>query len=299
VVTGGAGFVGSHVAAYLAEGGFKVVAVDNLERASAVRRLEEVGVPLVVGDVRSVDLPPADVVVHAAAYINVEESWERPYDYMWNNAAATARVAKQCAKTGARLIYISSAAVYGEPQHLPIDENHPTKPLSPYGLSKLAGEQMAQMLAPGAAVLRLFNVYGPGQTGTYAGVITKFVERAKRGLPPVIYGDGTQTRDFIHVADVAQFVEVVLDRGAAGVFNVGTGRAVSIRELAAIVMRLAGLNGEPLYAPPRPGDIKHSAADVTKAKALGWQPQIPLEEGLRRLLIYYEYEIDLNASRYF
>jgi UDP-glucose 4-epimerase len=283
VVTGGAGFVGSHVAAHLAERGFRVVAVDNLERASAVKRLEEVGVPLVVGDVRHVDLPPADVVVHAAAYINVEESWERPYDYMWNNAAATARVTKRCAETGARLVYISSAAVYGEPQRLPIDESHPTKPLSPYGLSKLAGEHVAQMLAPGAAVLRLFNVYGPGQTGTYAGVVSKFVERAKRGLPPVIYGDGTQTRDFIHVADVARLVEVVLDRGAAGVFNVGTGRAVSIRELAAIVMRLAGLGGEPLYGPPRPGDIKHSAAEVSKARALGWEPQMPLEEGLRRL----------------
>jgi UDP-glucose 4-epimerase len=283
VVTGGAGFVGSHVAVYLVERGFRVVAVDSLERASAVRRLEEVGVTLIVGDVRSVDLPPSDAVVHAAAYISVDESWERPYDYMWNNAAATARVAKQCAETGARLVYISSAAVYGEPQRLPIDENHPTKPLSPYGLSKLAGEQVAQMLAPGAAVLRLFNVYGPGQTGPYAGVVSKFIERAKGGLPPVIYGDGTQTRDFVHVADVAQFVEVVLDRGAAGVFNVGTGRAVSIRELATIVMRLAGLSGEPLYAPPRPGDIKHSAADVTKAKLLGWQPQIPLEEGLREL----------------
>jgi UDP-glucose 4-epimerase len=282
VVTGGAGFVGSHVAAYLAERGFRVVAVDSLERASAVRRLEEVGVPLVVGDVRRVDLPPADAVVDAA-YISVEESWERPYDYMWNNAAATARVAKQCAETGARLIYISSAAVYGEPQHLPIDENHPTKPLSPYGLSKLAGEQVAQMLAPGAAILRLFNVYGPGQTGPYAGVITKFVERAKRGLPPVIYGDGTQTRDFIHVADIASFVEVILDRGAAGVYNVGTGSAVSTRELAAIVMRLAGLGGEPAYAPPRPGDIKHSAADVSKARALGWEPRVSVEEGLRRL----------------
>jgi UDP-glucose 4-epimerase len=271
------------VAAYLVERGFRVVAVDSLERASAVKRLEEAGVSLIVGDVRSVDLPPAEAVVHAAAYINVEESWERPYEYMWNNAAATARVAKRCAETGARLVYISSAAVYGEPQRLPIDENHPTKPLSPYGLSKLAGEQVAQMLAPGAAVLRLFNVYGPGQTGPYAGVVSKFIERAKGGLPPVIYGDGTQTRDFVHVADVAQFVEIVLNRGATGVYNVGTGRAVSIRELAAIVMRLAGLSGEPLYAPPRPGDIKHSVADVSKAKSLGWQPQIPLEEGLREL----------------
>ncbi|MFP3200291.1 MAG: SDR family NAD(P)-dependent oxidoreductase [Thermoproteus sp.] len=283
VITGGAGFIGSHVAVRLAERGFKVVAVDNLERASAVKRLEEAGVPLVAGDVRSVDLPPADAVVHAAAYISVDESWERPYEYMWNNAAATARVAKQCADRGARLIYISSAAVYGEPQRLPIDEGHPARPLSPYGLSKLAGEQIAQMLAPGAAALRLFNVYGPGQTGPYAGVITKFIERAKRGLPPVIYGDGTQTRDFIHVADVARFVEAVLDRGAAGVFNVGTGRAVSIRELAAAVMRLAGLGGEPAYAPPRPGDIKHSVADVSKARALGWEPRVSVEEGLRGL----------------
>jgi UDP-glucose 4-epimerase len=136
VITSGAGFVGSHVAAFLVERGFRVVVVDSLERASAVRRLEEVGVPLVVGDVRFVDLPPAEAVVHAAAYINVEESWERPYEYMWNNAATTARVAKRCAKTSTRLIYISSAAVYGEPQHLPINENHPTRPLSPYGLSK-------------------------------------------------------------------------------------------------------------------------------------------------------------------
>lgn len=283
VVTGGAGFIGSHVAAHLAERGFKVVAVDNLERASAVKRLEEAGVPLVAGDVRSVDLPPADAVVHAAAYISVDESWERPYEYMWNNAAATARVAKQCADRGARLIYISSAAVYGEPQRLPIDEGHPARPLSPYGLSKLAGEQIVQMLAPGAAALRLFNVYGPGQTGPYAGVITRFIERAKRGLPPVIYGDGTQTRDFIHVGDVARFVEAVLDRGAAGVFNVGTGRAVSIRELAAAVMRLAGLGGEPAYAPPRPGDIRHSVADVSKARALGWEPRVSVEEGLRGL----------------
>ena len=283
VVTGGAGFVGSHVAAHLAGRGFRVVAVDSLERASAVKRLEEAGVPLVVGDLRRVDLPPADAVVHAAAYISVEESWERPYEYMWNNAATTARVAVQCAARGARLVYISSAAVYGEPVRLPISEDHPTRPLSPYGLSKLAGERVVEMLVPGAAVLRLFNVYGPGQTGPYAGVITKFLERARRGLPPVIYGDGEQTRDFVHVGDVARFVETVLERGASGVFNVGTGRAVSVRELAGLVMRLAGLNGEPAYAPPRPGDIKHSVADITKARSLGWEPRVGIEEGLRGL----------------
>jgi len=283
VVTGGAGFIGSHIAVYLKERGFKTVAVDSLERASGVERLERAGVPLIKGDVRSADLPHADAVIHAAAYISVEESWERPYEYMWNNVAATAKVAKQCADMGAHLIYISSAAVYGEPQRIPTSEDHPTRPLSPYGLSKLAGEQVAQMLAPKTAVLRLFNVYGPSQTGLYAGVIAKFLERAKRGLPPVVFGDGGQTRDFIHVSDVVRFVEVVLERGVAGVFNVGTGRAASIRELADLVIRLARLDGGPVYAPPRPGDIKHSVADITRARRLGWEPRVRIEEGLREL----------------
>jgi UDP-glucose 4-epimerase len=173
LVTGGAGFIGSHVAAHLAGRGFRVVAVDSLERGSGVGRLESAGVPLIRADVRFADLPRADVVVHAAAYISVEESWERPYEYLWNNAAATARVAKLCAEWGARLVYISSAAVYGDPVRLPISEDHPTRPLSPYGLSKLVGEQVASMLLRDLAVLRLFNVYGPGQTGPYAGVISK------------------------------------------------------------------------------------------------------------------------------
>jgi len=283
VVTGGAGFIGSHIAAYLRERGFETVAVDSLERASGVERLERAGVPLIKGDVRFTDLPLADAVVHAAAYISVDESWERPYEYMWNNAAATARVAKRCANMGAHLIYISSAAVYGEPQRIPISEDHPTRPLSPYGLSKLAGEQIAQMLTPRVAVLRLFNVYGPGQTGPYAGVVTRFLERAREGLPPVIFGDGGQTRDFVHVSDVVKFTEIVVERGATGVFNVGTGRAVSIRELAYMVMKIAGLDGKPVYAPPRPGDVRHSVADITRARGLGWEPRVRIEDGIKSL----------------
>jgi UDP-glucose 4-epimerase len=283
LVTGGAGFIGSHVAIYLAERGYGVVAVDNMERAKAAEELRRRGIPLLVADVRSDDLPQADAVVHAAAYIDVEESWEKPYDYMWNNAAATARVAKRCAATGAHLIYFSSAAVYGDPQYIPIDEGHPTRPLSPYGLSKLAGEEAAKMLTERLTVLRLFNVYGPGQSGPYAGVITKFMQRAKRGQPPVIYGDGQQTRDFIHVDDVARMVSIALEREAYGIYNVGTGRATSIRELARLVMELAGIGGEPIYAPPRPRDIKHSRADITKALGLGWRPQIELAKGLEAL----------------
>ncbi|MGC9050869.1 NAD-dependent epimerase/dehydratase family protein [Pyrobaculum sp.] len=283
-VTGGAGFIGSHIAVHLARLGYRVVAVDSLERATGFERLEEAGVPLVRADLRHDDLPDADVVVHAAAYIDVAESWERPYEYMWNNAAVTAKVAKRAAERGAHLIYISSAAVYGEPEYLPIDERHPTKPKSPYGLSKLVGEQIAEMLTKKLTVARLFNVYGPGQSGPYSGVITKFIQRAKQGKPPVIFGDGEQTRDFIHVEDVARFVAVTVEKGATGVYNVGTGIAVSIRKLADIVMKIFKIEGTVRYAPPRPGDIKHSVAEISRAFSLGWKPQIALEDGLRKLI---------------
>lgn len=135
-----------------------------------------------------------------------------------------------------------------------------------------------------AAVVRPFNIYGPGQTGPYAGVITKFVERAKRRDPPVIFGDGTQTRDFIHVRDVAEFIKTLLERKAEGIYNVGSGQSISIIELARLVMRLAGLDGDPIYAAPRLGDIKHSRADIRKATSLGWRPQVTLEQGLKELL---------------
>lgn len=283
VITGGAGFIGSHVASYLASRGYKVIAVDSLERATGLRRLEEAGVPLIKADLRYSDLPDADAVIHAAAYINVGESWEKPYDYLWNNAAVTAKVAKQAAERGAHLIYISSAAVYGEPQYLPIDEKHPTYPQSPYGLSKLVGEQIAAMLTKKLTILRLFNVYGPCQTGPYAGVITRFLERARMGLPPEIYGDGKQTRDFIYINDVTSAVATILEKNAVGIFNIGTGRAVSITELAYMVIRLAGLSNRPIYAPPRPGDIKHSVANINKIKSLGWEPQTTIEEGLKKL----------------
>ncbi|MEM4021470.1 MAG: NAD-dependent epimerase/dehydratase family protein [Nitrososphaerota archaeon] len=286
VITGGAGFIGSHVAAHLKTRGFDVVAVDSLERASGLGRLRATEVPLVVADLRRDELPRGDAIVHAAAYISVDESWEKPYEYMWNNAAVTAKVGKEALRMGAFLVYLSSAAVYGNPVYTPIDEEHPTRPTSPYGLSKLAGEEALALLQSAGlkyAAARLFNVYGPGQTGPYAGVITKFIERARAGLPPVIFGSGEQTRDFIHVLDVALFIETLVEKGAQGVFNVGTGRAVSIKELARVVMKLAGIGGEPIYASPRPGDIAHSVANIKKARGLGWEPKITLEEGLAQL----------------
>lgn len=294
LVTGGAGFIGGHVAVFLSEKGYEVTALDNLERPSrsSLERLREAGVPLLVSDLREeASCSGFDVVVHAAAYIDVAESVEKPAEYFENNVVATAKLAKACAESGVKLfVFLSSAAVYGEPAYLPVREDHPARPISPYGLSKLAAEQVLELFnrVYGLSYLtfRLFNVYGPGQSAAYAGVIAKFVERAARGLPPVIFGDGEQTRDFIHVRDVARALLRALEREVKNeVFNIASGKPTSILELARLVLKLAGLRAEPVFEKPRPGDIKHSYADITKARQLlGFQPAVSLEEGLSELL---------------
>jgi UDP-glucose 4-epimerase len=289
--------LGHNLAINLKNKGFEVRALNSLERSTglAVKKLEEAGVPVTktgvtsMNDVKNV-LKSVDVVVHAAAYTDVAESMENPSLYFDKNVLGTVSVAEASLKTGVGLfIYLSSAAVYGDPVRLPVDENHPTDPLSPYGLSKLMGEEVARFfsrLGLKHVVLRLFNVYGLGQNAAYAGVITRFMERARKGLPSLVYGDGEQTRDFIHVEDVAQAVELAITtRCLNQVFNIGTGKPVRIRDLAVLVMRLHGVEGEPVYAAKRPGDIKHSYADVSKARILlGFEPRIGLEEGLKKLM---------------
>jgi len=297
LITGGAGFIGHNLAIRLKNNGFEVSILDSLERSTgfAVERLKEESIPVVRAGVKSADvvknaLKGVDTVVHAAAYTDVAESMEKPSLYLDNNALGTALVAEASLKTGVGLlIYLSSAAVYGDPVRLPVDENHPTNPLSPYGLSKLMGEDIVKFfsrLGLKYVVLRLFNVYGPGQNVAYAGVITRFLERVLKGLPPVVYGDGEQTRDFIHVDEVSEAVELAIRAQRFNeVFNIGSGSPVRISDLARLVMRLHGVEGEPVYAEQRPGDIKHSYADIGKAKnLLGFKPRIWLEEGLKKLL---------------
>ncbi|MGC9107430.1 MAG: NAD-dependent epimerase/dehydratase family protein, partial [Infirmifilum sp.] len=224
LITGGAGFIGHNVALILKGKGYDVIVLDSLERSTtfALQRLSSSDVPLIRGDIRNVALlkklvSKGDIVVHAAAYISVEESMKNPEVYIDNNVMGSLAVAKVCLEAGASMIYISSAAVYGEPVKLPIDEAHPTKPISPYGLSKLFGEQILELLARQGlryTVLRLFNVYGPGQSSAYAGVISRFIEQALESQRLIIYGDGLQTRDFVHVYDVAQAVELALEKEA-------------------------------------------------------------------------------------
>ncbi len=299
VITGGAGFIGCNLAVFLRGRGYEVVCLDNFSRASenAVGTLEKLGVNLVKGDVRDYKVTSevargCDVVVHAAALIDAEESVKKPLLYLENNALGTAVVAKVCVDLAIpRLVYLSSAAVYGEPARLPVSESHPLNPVSPYGLSKLMGERVikhfSSLYGLRYVILRLFNVYGFRQHGgSYSGVIARFVERVRRGKPPIIYGDGRQTRDFIHVRDVCRVVEKVLKTEYVNeVFNVGFGKPVKIEDLARLILRLSGLNLEPVHVPPRPGDVRHSYADITKARQLlGFKPKIDLEEGVKELL---------------
>jgi UDP-glucose 4-epimerase len=301
LVTGATGFIGSHLCLRLLDLGMEVHGLDDLSRGSLKRAkiLKNSGMSLHKADVRDWatvhevlhEVKP-DAVIHLAALISVEESIRMPELYMEVNAEGTRNIVRAASNVGSgRLIYASSAAVYGNPIRLPIAEDHPTSPLSPYGLSKLMGERYVTSEFIGRekpVILRIFNVYGPGQNPEYAGVITKFMERLSQGDPPIIFGDGEQTRDFIHVDDVVEAFIRSLDTplNETAVLNVGSGRPFKIIELARMMIRLYGLNVEPIHVPPRPGDVRGSYADISLAKRLlGWNPKISLEEGLRRLIV--------------
>jgi len=281
VVTGCAGFIGYHVARHLLERGHRVIGIDNLSRGKPERleELESLGARCEKKDILSVDCLEGDAVVHAAALISVEESWMKPLLYHEVNATGTLKLLLASAGRVRRFIYISSAAVYGDPVRLPIDEEHPTRPISPYGASKLAGECYARAFSTRieVVILRLFNSYGIGQNPEYSGVISRFLERALSGKPLVVHGDGLQTRDFVHVRDVARAVEWALT-AEPGTYNIASGRPTRIIDLAKMIAGWFGVGI--VHGPPREGDIRQSYAS-TKAD---WRPSISLEEGLRELV---------------
>jgi UDP-glucose 4-epimerase len=298
-ITGGAGFIGSNLALFLKRLGYEVTCIDNLSRSLEynVRRLSLENIPIHVSDVRDFEklvglIRGCDIVVHTAALIDVEESLKDPISYFENNAVGTAVVSKACVSANVeRLVYISSAAVYGEPQKVPVEEIHPRNPMSPYGLSKLFGENIVELYSKVYRLkyvnLRLFNVFGPGQgSGGYAGVIAYFVYNVNWGQKPTVYGDGLQTRDFIHVNDVCHAIECSFKTEYVNeTYNIGSGSETKIVDLAKKIMYLANVEGEPSFAPQRAGDVRFSCADISKAKKLlGFYPKISLDDGLKTLL---------------
>jgi UDP-glucose 4-epimerase len=302
LVTGGAGFIGSHLVDRLVKCGNNVRVIDNLSTGNLSNiegHIKGGKVDFIKGDINNFEtvkkaVKDCDAIAHLAAIISVPFSMKNPKLTCETNIGGTLNLLSKAAEEGVRkFVFISSCAVYGDPKYLPVDEVHPTNPLSPYAESKLLGERYClgfherQLLK--SVVFRLFNVYGQRQgLNEYSGVITKFLGQMRQGLPLVIYGDGSQTRDFVHVSSVVEVVHSALEGSKADgeIFNIGTGKSVSIKELAQTLLDSAHSNVDISYAPSRSGDIKFSYANNSKAKRLlGLKTEVSLSDGLQDLLI--------------
>ena len=287
LVTGGAGFIGSRVAARLLAEGREVVVLDDL--STGARERVPAGATLVVGDVRDAAAceraaAGCEGVVHLAAKVSVRRSLDEFLPDAETNVLGTLRVLSAArAARARRLVYASSMAVYADsPSADPLPESHPVVPLSPYGVSKLAGEQYALVVGPdsgiGSVALRYFNAYGPGQTFTpYVGVVTIFVNRCLRGERPVVFGDGEQRRDFVHVDDLAAATCLALDADVSGeAINVGTGHATSVNDVAREIARRLAPGIAIDRGPAVPGELRNAVADIAKARRLlGYAPTRP------------------------
>ncbi|MFA4700951.1 SDR family oxidoreductase [Pyrococcus kukulkanii] len=298
IVTGGAGFIGSHIAETLAEDN-DVVVIDNLY-SGKIENVPE-NVKFINADVRDFEaiadiIREADYVFHEAAQISVDESVKDPVFTEEVNVIGTLNVLMALAEGNGKLIFASSAAVYGDNPNLPLKESETLSPISPYGVTKLAGEHYCRVFyeiyGVPTVVLRYFNVYGPRQSSAYAGVISIFMRNAIKNEPLTIFGDGKQTRDFIYVKDVVEANLLVAQkkRAEGEVFNVATGKETTVLELALKIIDLSGSSSSIVFAPPRPGDIRRSVADISKLKKLGFSPKYTLEEGLKETFEWFKNE---------
>jgi nucleoside-diphosphate-sugar epimerase len=301
LVTGGAGFIGSHIADRLAADGNSVRIVDNFstgrrETAALLRERHGSRVEVVEGDLRDPDVCTAAVkgcraVFHEAALPSVERSVLDPLASHETNATATLRLLLASRDSGvARFVYAGSSSVYGDSPSLPKSEDMPTSPRSPYALSKLAGEDYARILhelhGQSTVTLRYFNVFGPRQDpeSPYAAVIPLFIKALLRGEAPVIFGDGEQSRDFTYIDNVVDANLAAAERtDVTGSINIGCGEQTTLLRLLDVISEILDLRCEPRFEPARQGDVRHSRADITRGREhLGLEPKVGLYEGLRR-----------------
>ena len=297
LVTGGAGFIGSNLVRLLLEHGHEVVVLDNYTSGYRDNLTPLPQVLAVEGDIRQDAtlrdaMQGCEVVFHLAASVGNARSIAHPIEDSDVNVMGTLRVLEAARHHDVRkVVFSSSAGIFGELKTVPIREDHPAEPDSPYGASKLGAEKLclayAKLYPMECVCLRYFNVYGVNQRyDAYGNVIPIFAHRALRGMPLVVYGDGEQTRDFVNVRDVAMAnYQAALSRGVSGAFNIASGTRVTINRLAALLAEVAGLPAMIEYGPPRAGDVRHSLADVSAARqAFGFEPTVALEAGLREYM---------------
>ncbi len=299
LVTGGAGFIGSHVAGMLAGAGHEVTVVDDL--STGHERNLPAGVAFEHLDIREpafemlIEHLQPRAIVHLAAQIDVRVSVADPVLDAGINVLGTVRMVRAAAAVGCDKVVFTSTggAIYGEQDVFPAPEDHPCRPVSPYGVAKLCAEQYLAHFeragGPKAVSLRLANVYGPRQDPHgEAGVVAIFSRRMLSGETPVIYGDGGQTRDYVYVEDVARACSLALERTFGGVFNIGTGVETDVNRLAALLAEACAFDQEPVHEADRPGEQRRSCVDPSLAAAeLGWEPCVDLREGLARTVRFF------------
>jgi UDP-glucose 4-epimerase len=293
LVTGGAGFIGSHLVKKLVESNCQITVLDDLNtgKKSNIENLFE-KINFVHGDIRDKDLvdklsKEQDGIFHLAARASVQESFEKPKEYHDVNVVGTENIFDVGKKYGLKVVFSSSSSVYGNPESIPIKEDSSKNPINPYAVTKLEKEKLATKFSlDGLKVigLRYLNVFGEGQSSQYAGVIKLFLERIEKKLPPKINGDGSQSRDFVFVNDVVNANILAMKSDVKyGFFNVGSGTTISVIDIAKLMLKISKLDLQPIFNPPLPGDVKITLADITEIKKqLGWQPSVFLEDWLKQ-----------------
>jgi len=299
VVTGGAGFIGSHLAEELAGRGYYVITLDDLSTGrmkNIENLLKKENAEFIQGSIT--DLPllgklfqNVEYVFHQAALSSVPRSMEDPLTTNEVNIKGTLNVLMAARENRVRkVVYAASSSVYGDALALPQKEDMPLNPLSPYALTKLVGEYYCnifhQLYSLPTVCLRYFNVYGSRQDpqSQYAAAVPAFAERISRNLPPIIFGDGEQSRDFTFIQDVVRANILAAVNDAEGVYNIGSGKSVTINQLAKAILNLMQKDLRPIHEESRPGDPRHTLADISKARSFGYEPKWTLEDGLRETI---------------
>ncbi len=313
LVTGGAGFIGSHLVDRLLRNGSEVKVIDDLSTGRLDNIQSHIGKSnfcFIKGDIRKREtvkeaVKDVEVVLHAAAFVSVVQSINNPLITNEVNVNGTLNLLEASLNSNVkRFILSTSAAIYGQQQIVPIKEGATPHPDSPYSISKLAAELYTETYYKNYGLetvcLRYFNVYGPKQTnGPYAAVILAFIDHLIRNRAPVIYGDGKQTRDFIDVRDVVDANVLAIEKNCAGeIFNIASGSALTINRLLKKIQKIMGKNGlAPTHEAPRAFEIRHSVADVSKAnKILGFKPKVSIDKGLCELVSYHQAKAHLLAN---